>query len=99
MPAGPDPMTATLSLRSPRKGWGHPSRSGTKLQVNASSWLIFTGVSISDRTQASSQSWPAGQTRLQTSPNGVSYTHLRAHETRHLVCRLLLEKKKNKKTK
>src|SRR5450756_3048717 len=30
----------------------------------------------------------------------VSYTHLRAHETRHdLVCRLLLEKKKNKKHK
>ena len=27
--------------------------------------------------------------------NPVSYTHLRAHETRHdLVCRLLLEKKK-----
>ncbi|CZR94615.1 hypothetical protein CDFC105_33727 [Clostridioides difficile] len=26
----------------------------------------------------------------------VSYTHLRAHETpEHLVCRLLLEKKKN----
>src|SRR5450756_910967 len=30
----------------------------------------------------------------------VSYTHLRAHETRHdLVCRLLLEKKKNRKQK
>src|SRR5450756_2949643 len=30
----------------------------------------------------------------------VSYTHLRAHETRHdLVCRLLLEKKKKNKTK
>src|SRR5450756_3069902 len=30
----------------------------------------------------------------------VSYTHLRAHETRHdLVCRLLLEKKKKKKKK
>src|SRR5665648_1231178 len=29
-------------------------------------------------------------------PNPVSYTHLRAHETRHdLVCRLLLEKKKH----
>src|SRR5450759_2119166 len=28
-------------------------------------------------------------------PIAVSYTHLRAHETRHdLVCRLLLEKKK-----
>src|SRR5678815_2788536 len=34
-------------------------------------------------------------------PNGagtVSYTHLRAHETpEHLVCRLLLEKKKKRK--
>src|SRR5659263_568817 len=31
------------------------------------------------------------------SPRSVSYTHLRAHETRHdLVCRLLLEKKKAK---
>ena len=30
--------------------------------------------------------------------NAVSYTHLRAHETSlHLVCRLLLEKKKKKK--
>src|SRR5450759_2617885 len=30
--------------------------------------------------------------------DAVSYTHLRAHETRHdLVCRLLLEKKKKKK--
>src|SRR5450756_2676310 len=30
----------------------------------------------------------------------VSYTHLRAHETRHdLVCRLLLDKKKNTTTK
>src|SRR5450756_2846865 len=30
----------------------------------------------------------------------VSYTHLRAHETRHdLVCRLLLENKKQKKNK
>ena len=29
----------------------------------------------------------------------VSYTHLRAHETpEHLVCRLLLEKKKKKST-
>src|SRR5450756_3070745 len=35
-----------------------------------------------------------------TYPGTVSYTHLRAHETRHdLVCRLLLEKKKKKKTK
>src|SRR5450759_5735201 len=34
------------------------------------------------------------------SSRSVSYTHLRAHETRHdLVCRLLLEKKKKKKKK
>src|SRR5428012_23945 len=34
-----------------------------------------------------------GQRRAARAP--VSYTHLRAHETRHdLVCRLLLEKKK-----
>src|SRR5659263_740194 len=39
-------------------------------------------------------------TRLLPKGNAsVSYTHLRAHETRHdLVCRLLLEKKKKKKT-
>ena len=39
------------------------------------------------------QGWPVfGKERT---PVAVSYTHLRAHETRHdLVCRLLLEKKK-----
>ena len=35
--------------------------------------------------------------RFDESIESVSYTHLRAHETRHdLVCRLLLEKKKKK---
>ena len=35
------------------------------------------------------------ETPVITSITSVSYTHLRAHETRHdLVCRLLLEKKK-----
>ena len=33
--------------------------------------------------------------KLESVQKAVSYTHLRAHETRHdLVCRLLLEKKK-----
>src|SRR5678816_4645336 len=37
-------------------------------------------------------------TGLVVAPGSVSYTHLRAHETpEHLVCRLLLEKKKNNK--
>src|SRR5450756_2930565 len=41
---------------------------------------------------------PDHDTRNVQSLQAVSYTHLRAHETRHdLVCRLLLEKKKNKK--
>src|SRR5450756_192115 len=36
--------------------------------------------------------------RLSRGCTAVSYTHLRAHETRHdLVCRLLLEKKKKKR--
>eukprot|EP00658_Telonema_sp_P-2_P005287 TRINITY_DN11980_c0_g1_i9.p1 TRINITY_DN11980_c0_g1~~TRINITY_DN11980_c0_g1_i9.p1 ORF type:complete len:205 (+),score=66.37 TRINITY_DN11980_c0_g1_i9:228-842(+) len=37
---------------------------------------------------------------FETESGPVSYTHLRAHETpEHLVCRLLLEKKKKKKIK
>ena len=36
-----------------------------------------------------------GHTMTERIDKAVSYTHLRAHETRHdLVCRLLLEKKK-----
>src|SRR5450756_1719647 len=39
----------------------------------------------------------AGKSLLDGRTEPVSYTHLRAHETRHdLVCRLLLEKKKKK---
>src|SRR5450756_2566307 len=43
---------------------------------------------------------PAHERPLPLGAAPVSYTHLRAHETRHdLVCRLLLEKKKKNKTK
>src|SRR5450756_2061712 len=39
-----------------------------------------------------------GYDRYDSQGEAVSYTHLRAHETRHdLVCRLLLEKTKKKK--
>src|SRR5665213_3513987 len=39
----------------------------------------------------------SGRGHRNTCIRSVSYTHLRAHETgRNLVCRLLLEKKKNK---
>ena len=49
-------------------------------------------------TKAADSGWkpwqkPVAMRWASTGP--VSYTHLRAHETRHdLVCRLLLEKKK-----
>src|SRR5450756_2979957 len=44
--------------------------------------------------------WSCTTRQTMDSPNPVSYTHLRAHETRHdLVCRLLLEKKKKTKKK
>ena len=52
------------------------------------------GIDIADRIVVSTfdQIGRAGR-------NAVSYTHLRAHETvLDLVCRLLLEKQKNKKT-
>ena len=39
--------------------------------------------------------FPRNPIHLAHAANAVSYTHLRAHETpEHLVCRLLLEKKK-----
>ena len=55
--------------------------------------MINTSVEINDRPSAIR--YPRG-----TGVGAVSYTHLRAHETvLDLVCRLLLEKKKNKKRK
>src|SRR5450759_259218 len=45
--------------------------------------------------RAGRQQGQASSSRYVGGPLPVSYTHLRAHETRHdLVCRLLLEKKK-----
>eukprot|EP00658_Telonema_sp_P-2_P055036 TRINITY_DN43769_c0_g1_i1.p1 TRINITY_DN43769_c0_g1~~TRINITY_DN43769_c0_g1_i1.p1 ORF type:complete len:128 (+),score=31.25 TRINITY_DN43769_c0_g1_i1:108-491(+) len=53
------------------------------------------GCSIGRLLQASTDDRWAGSL---TSILPVSYTHLRAHETpEHLVCRLLLEKKKKKR--
>ena len=57
------------------------------------------------RFAASGLAWPCSlsdseleQQLFPPAPAAVSYTHLRAHETgRNLVCRLLLEKKKNTK--
>src|SRR5450756_1836477 len=58
---------------------------------------IRQGVSVGDRP-AMDQVGDRGLNLLHVERvRAVSYTHLRAHETRHeLVCRLLLEKKKKK---
>src|SRR5674536_305289 len=49
----------------------------------------------SKREDLAKKSWKIEEYHRGIKP--VSYTHLRAHETpEHLVCRLLLEKKKNK---
>src|SRR5674536_395644 len=67
-----------------------------------------TGLSVSECSQRSRRvagvlvmvgRYPAGcgSSLRCDARSPVSYTHLRAHETpEHLVCRLLLEKKKNK---
>ena len=48
---------------------------------------------------AQSQRLNVAASNLANADSAVSYTHLRAHETRHdLVCRLLLEKKKKRMT-
>src|SRR5450759_5876927 len=54
--------------------------------------VVGTGKELFDRMAAGTANATAAALR-----GPVSYTHLRAHETRHdLVCRLLLEKKKKK---
>jgi len=69
---------------------GNPMLAGT--------FGLHASLSISDETL---QACAAAAKELDTGFHiPVSYTHLRAHETgRNLVCRLLLEKKKNKNQK
>src|SRR5450756_522316 len=52
-------------------------------------------ISTNTRSEAVTLSANSSARKAASRPAPVSYTHLRAHETRHdLVCRLLLEKKK-----
>src|SRR5450759_5848473 len=85
---------ASASAASQRIAWRRfsdcLSTKETVLKPSAKSWVIT----------ARKTSRPILVLRLKASPIPVSYTHLRAHETRHdLVCRLLLEKKKKKRHK
>ena len=71
---------------------------GSGLTVNADDVALTTPGALSVATSSSA----AGNHThaITSSSNPVSYTHLRAHETvLDLVCRLVLEKKKNTKEK
>src|SRR5450756_2937090 len=75
----------------------------TTIFSSLGTWNRFLYPNLSIRRGTSSSSYSCFRRGVYFSPatsGSVSYTHLRAHETRHdLVCRLLLEKKKNKNQK
>src|SRR5450759_5893035 len=85
----------------------HPDKGGDTLtmqQINAEYQQILKDKSFSFDNEEQEKDfiiYPEVISKLiildQVLIEPVSYTHLRAHETRHdLVCRLLLEKKKKK---
>src|SRR5674476_1128113 len=86
------PQFRCVRLRSGLAGVT-PTQAGRTLLQHARSILA-----LSERLQEDLSPYArglAGQVRVLSNTNAVSYTHLRAHETgRNLVCRLLLEKKK-----
>src|SRR5450756_3044051 len=82
-----------LGWPHPRWAWS-PTERASQIQPRSSS-----SISLASRTSTLvdpigvSEVLDAGQLRGIRPVAAVSYTHLRAHETRHdLVCRLLLEK-------
>src|SRR5450759_3410937 len=83
-------------------GWPKSSTHGLLATLQSRGFLDLNEsdrrYSIGIRTWEVGQAYLGGQDLAQDAlpyMQAVSYTHLRAHETRHdLVCRLLLEKKK-----
>ena len=103
------PSKTGKTLPTIRKNW-RPQQNSTGKKRILNCWkksypiaMIWKKAWIPWKSWASSvvimmtemQSLPFTQGREERSPQTVSYTHLRAHETgAYLVCRLLLEKKK-----
>src|SRR5665648_600492 len=82
---------------------------GDVLYLHPGDQVVVDGSMVGEGRMEVDESLLTGESDLVTKHPGdallsgsfctVSYTHLRAHETRHdLVCRLLLEKKKQKNT-
>src|SRR5665213_1693094 len=83
---------ATVGARGAGTGGLEPDSAAPSNQTAAGIEAAVLGLRQASKLSALS---PTVRPLCRTS---VSYTHLRAHETgRNLVCRLLLEKKKNNK--
>eukprot|EP00658_Telonema_sp_P-2_P068735 TRINITY_DN57702_c0_g1_i1.p1 TRINITY_DN57702_c0_g1~~TRINITY_DN57702_c0_g1_i1.p1 ORF type:complete len:110 (-),score=1.30 TRINITY_DN57702_c0_g1_i1:48-377(-) len=96
-------MNIKIQTGVPSTTWPSVTRHSARGAIRSSSATCRRlPIVLSNRAMASRRpSWDTASTKVFSydSPGGsdvsVSYTHLRAHETpEHLVCRLLLEKKK-----
>src|SRR5450756_1259006 len=110
---GPAPQTCTARSRSRLRRWPRPAPPCRPQSEVAPA--LSSQAPASRQAPPSPAKAPSPRVRLErqspargkgpgpsaaASAAAVSYTHLRAHETRHdLVCRLLLEKKKKTNTK
>src|SRR5660397_284783 len=98
--------TSALVINNIFEGLVHIDPSGEPYPGVAESWDVSDDGLVYTFNLRGDDTWTNGDTvTSQDFKNSwlrtpVSYTHLRAHETKaNLVCRLLLEKKKKKKTK
>src|SRR5678816_641914 len=67
------------------------------LLIRSALWEYVSDEKKRPETSSKATQWDAFDRKAKSELIPVSYTHLRAHETpEHLVCRLLLEKKKKK---
>src|SRR5450759_5652953 len=90
--------TATLLASTSTATDRTPARAPTAPSIAILQWLQETLGTLSTACVSLMMIPPRRRVcRALRACTSVSYTHLRAHETRHdLVCRLLLEKKKKK---
>src|SRR5450756_1674500 len=86
------PLTPLISWQDTRGATSCEALRAHEKSIRSLTGLPLTPYYFAPKLRIVLQDNPEWRARL-----AVSYTHLRAHETRHdLVCRLLLEKKKQK---
>src|SRR5450756_1477253 len=84
----------TSTPTGPRAPRGSPPRRRLTVAANGGGNIDDRqAIRLTDVPHFSRSIWPPTSGGVGRAVGAVSYTHLRAHETRHdLVCRLLLEK-------